>query len=199
MNFVFLTRCYKYTSNLEIIKNNLKGIFQGSKHTYEHIITVDLSHGYPKEEFLALQDSVTQVILIDSKEKQDTQLTMGMDTALSLANVKLDSYVYVLDDDNLLHPNFLKVCDYIKDFDAVVFKIEGRTNLGNPSIMSIYPVGHIDWANYITKYEVMKKLKIYDPVGTRCEDGLFFNKLKMNGYKITFIDEILAFYNKLPR
>ena len=197
MNFIFLTRCYS-PKNIGTIKENIKSTFNGTMHTYKHLIVVDLTHESSRNQYLEFTDNNTILYFIKNKAKIDTQNTFGMDASLALINGYY--YVYVLDDDNILHPDFLNVCSEINDEDAVVFKIEGKENLGNPSIFNYNtPVGHIDWSNFIFKLNVAKRLKIGDDKGTRCEDGLFFKKLIDNKCSIKFIDNIYAYYNKLPR
>lgn len=198
MRFIFLTRCFS-PANLDRIRQNIREVFAGSEHTYTHLILADLTHGAWRDDFAGFCDAQTVLEFVDMKQPHDTQCTAGMDAALSLVG-RGDEYVYVLDDDNLLHPDFLDVCEACGDADALVFKIAGRPELGNPSVMDQYPVGHIDWANFITRLDVMRELKIYYTDGPRrCEDGVFFDKMKQNHCEIRFFDRELAYYNKLPR
>lgn len=198
MRFLFLTRCF-VTKNIPHIKDSIRGVFAGSPHSYIHVVLVDLTHGGKREEFERFADDVTVVHFVESKLPFDTQCTEGMDAALRKFGED-DDYVYVLDDDNELHKDFLSVCDECAGEDAIVFKIAGRPELGNSSILGKYPVGHIDWANFITKLRVMRWLKIFYVDGPRrCEDGVFFHKMMTNQTKIRFVSKELAFYNKLPR
>ena len=198
MHFIFLTRCYRPT-NIATIKKNIEDTFKGSEHSYLHVILVDLTHGENQETFTPFVDNNTLIGLVSSKAPNDTQMTIGMDDILNMINSNT-SYVYILDDDNLLHKDFLSICEDCDDEDAVVFKIVGRPELGNPSIMNMHPVCHIDWANYITKLGTMKKLKIYHGgTSSLCEDGLFFLKLMQNKCKIKFVNKEIAFYNRLPK
>jgi len=53
----------------------------------------------------------------------------------------------------------------------------------------------------VTKGETMKRVGLKDCLNPpRCEDGIFFSKLLACGhYHIKWVDEVLAYYNKMPR
>lgn len=197
-NFLILTRCYK-PDNLEAVKKSIQEVFVDSQHGYRHLILADLTHGTDREAFERFADDKTGIFYVESKNDNDSQITEGMDNALATVKpVSENEYVYVLDDDNILHPAFLHVAEYCKGEDAVVFKIEGRPDLGNKDILSMYPVGHIDWANYVTKLTTMQRIKVYHLDGPRrCEDGVFFDHMKRENCTFAFADRVMAYYNKL--
>lgn len=202
MNFFFLTRCYQ-PGNIQRIKDNLAEVFAGSGHGYRQCIVADLTHGATGADFCPFIDDNTEASFTFKKPEKDTQNTYGMNYAI-LHIAREDEYIYVLDDDNLLHPRFPEVAEKAENsdfFDAVVFKIEGRPELGNLIMQVENAVGRIDWANFITKGETMKRVGLKDCLyPPRCEDGIFFSKLLACGhYHIKWVDEVLAYYNKLPR
>lgn len=199
MNFIFVTRCYKPT-NLQYVKKSIADVFYGTEHTYEHIIIVDMSYGTPYQIFKQYNDEHTTVFYAPTKYDNDEWMSDWVDKIIQHVGSPQD-YVFILDDDNRLHPNFLGVVDECDGSDVIVFKIEGRPNLGNKELMyASSPVGYIDWANFITKVAAMREFHIYHGGKSGvCEDSLFFLKMKTHGCSFKFVDSVFAFYNALPR
>lgn len=196
MHFTFLTRCYTPV-NLNAIKQNIKDVFKDTEHTYTHLILVDLTHDDQRgQSFDGYEDDVTLVKFVENKPEGDTQNVKGMDNAL--AELPDDGYIYILDDDNLLHKDFPQVAQYCNGEDAVIFRVDHMLTWGDPQLLKGNPVGRIDWANYVTKLKTMKDLKVY-PGGHRCEDGMFFHRMMQHNCTFKFIDKVFAYYNKLPR
>lgn len=199
MHFIIITRCYKPT-NLEKVKESIKVAFFGSQHTYTHLLIVDLTHGGKRKDFTRFADDTTVMYFVAKKQANDQHLDVAMDLILTEFDQD-DAYVFFVDDDNIMHPDFLQICQHCAGEDALVFKIEGRPNFGNPDALHGQAVGHIDWANFIVKLGMMKRVKIYHG-GNRsnCEDSIFFNKMEAQpDCKIKFVDKVLAYYNKLPK
>lgn len=198
MNFLFITRCYK-TTNLGAVNKSIRDVFTDTEHTYVHMLIVDLTRGGSRDDFLKFDNDHTELHFVTSKQSNDAWMDIPLDFLLR-RRTDDDSFVYMLDDDNLLHKNFLEVAEHCENTDAVVFKTFGYPDRGRPELMTGEVIGKIDWSNFITRLGIMKMLTVYHGGESGvCEDGIFFLKMRAVGCRIKFVDKILAYYNKLPK
>jgi hypothetical protein len=201
MNFVFLTRCFKPT-NLEAIKSRLKEVFHHTSHTYRHFIVVDMTRAESLEPFADFCDPNTTVVFSNEKPQADEYNTKAIDEVLAAYYTPRETFVYILDDDNTISKDFLRVCDYCEHnagADALVFQIASRPELGQEFIRPGEAIGKIDWANFLTRLDVMKRLKIFTGTDSQTADGQFFNRMLEKGLCILYTNEELCFYNALPK
>ena len=212
MHCIFITRCYKAT-NIQTIKDNLKEVFKGSKYTYEHRLIVDATRlNNWLEEFGKYHlDCFLPSTIYHEKRPKDEYNTFGIDEFISGAwdswfiQKKMEKggvYVYILDDDNQITPDFLAALDACEDGDpdAVVFKVYRHPQWGDISILDHDAIGKIDWANMLIRLDVMKRLKVYTlGADSQKSDGLFFEKMKREGCAIKFLNQICGRYNALPK
>ena len=202
MNIVFITRCFKPT-NLETIKSRLKEVFAGTtRHTYRHFIVVDMTRAESPAPFADFCDPNTTVVFSNEKPPADEYNTKAIDEVLAAYYTPRETFVYILDDDNTISKDFLRVCDYCEHnagADALVFQIASRPELGQKFIRPGEAIGKIDWANFLTRLDVMKWLKIFTGTDSQTADGQFFNRMLEKGLCILYTNEELCFYNALPK
>ena len=201
MNIVFITRCFKPT-NLEAIKARLKEVFSGTAHTYRHFIVVDMTRAESTAPFADFCDPNTTVVFSNEKPQADEYNTKAIDEVLATYYTPHETFVYILDDDNTISEDFLRVCDFCEHnagADALVFQIGSRPELGQRFIKPGEAIGKIDWANFVTRLEVMKRLKIFTGTDSQTADGQFFNRMLERDAAILYVDEPLCFYNALPK
>ena len=193
MHIVFITRCYKPT-NIQIIKNNLKEVFSSSsEHTYQQYLVVDMTHGEKQEDFNAFKDNVTSVWF--TYQKVDRYNYDGVDKVVSTIN-KENTFIYVLDDDNLIKDNFLHIFDNYNNEDMIVFPDDDPVcyHYGDEICE-----GGLDLCNYITKLETMKQLKFYDGRESASSDGRFAVKVLKSQKKMLYLKDAFVIYGTLPK
>jgi hypothetical protein len=115
--------------------------------------------------------------------------------ALSKINLSDEDWVYILDDDNIIHPDWYStVLEYVQlDFNMLgwgqLWK-NGQTRLNPPD----HPdVGNIDTACYMVKGSVMKNLKFKDDY---VADGILAKEAYQFG-KYLKIQKYISYYNYL--
>lgn len=111
-----------------------------------------------------------------------------------------NEWVYVLDDDNIIHPDFFSsVREVIKNTDAegIIFsQVYGKESLIREALPENVKVCHIDMAQFLLKKSLIKQNRL---VNYRYEaDGIFIEKLfNENKEKFCFQSKVLCYYNFL--
>jgi len=121
-----------------------------------------------------------------SGEKGYPQKNYGLDL------IKKD-WVWVLDDDNILHPDLIETIESVREnFQGILF----RQMINSKDIRMIDPRQcHIDQAQFVLKKEFIAD-KRYDEKVT--SDGKFIEELyKDYPEKFTKIEKVCCYYNKL--
>lgn len=201
MNIVFITRCFKPT-NLEAIKSRLKEVFHHTSHTYRHFILVDMTRAESPAPFADFCDPNTTVVFSNEKPPADEYNTKAIDEVLATFNPPnpWDYWVYVLDDDNAINENFLILCEREPKFcEAVIFKVADHPDWGNHINFWENAVGKVDWANFVTRMDIMQRVKVFDGTHSQTADGEFINKLNNMNATILYMGEEIATYNALPK
>ena len=111
-------------------------------------------------------------------------------------------FVYILDDDNIIHENFLNILEkYIQNqFDVLTININDWC--GNINNLPVLCDKRIDTANMIFSYNYLK-----NNGGFVCslkgspyiQDCLTFSRAIQNNDRIVYSQEIGAYYNYLRR
>ena len=202
MKIEIITRCTR-TENLLQIKDSIFN--QKSKWDINWNIIFDIS----------AIDYIDCKILLDLKSPQIiTHFLKGEpnDFGHGLINKILDSidnnsWVYILDDDNLLHEDFLeKTYDLINEYypnDGLIFsQYVGGIDFSKLEIRKAHPdnvkVGKIDFAQFLLKKSLIGDKRLLNK--TYVADGIFISELfDENKNKILFSEDILCYYNRFQQ
>ena len=197
---IIITRTFNST-NLPIIKENLKSVLLEHNVDYVHYLAVDLTRGATKEQFLQFEDERTKCYFIQKKKEKDTYCSWNIDQLIS--HVKEEGYVYMLDDDNLLAENFYQLNKFdCKETPVLVFNVHFKrpinlyTGVINP-IARGQAVGRIDVSNYLVDIQLYRKLKYGTDLNSQQSDGIFFNKLLQSGVAVKYLNQFYGNYNAL--
>ena len=137
---------------------------------------------------------------IKKLSNRDVHFTNAIDQAIKTQQANSCDYLFVLDDDNLVHPNFGNVVSKINQEDLVVIRIQNvdKTNrVYQPKQLKVGRCqGYIDWANCIIKIKFLNKIGgIY--CDTRMQDGQCVQNIVKNNGVILYTGQFAGYYNKL--
>lgn len=196
MKTVFITRCYKPT-NLQRIKQNLKSVFANQdKHSYVQYLLVDMSYGEKQQNFKCFEDEHT--IIHFTYNKKDYYNNAGIDEVIQSIEDDQNTFVFVLDDDNLIDNNFLTVYDNYQGEDILFVNCQ-RFKITPPVVVGKV-VGKVDTSNYIVKLKVRKQTPIYvEGEKSYPADGRFFQNLLKKQYTIKYLCYKVTTYAAMNR
>lgn len=124
---------------------------------------------------------------------------------LALDNTDNDSWVYFLDDDNLIHPKLVEFVNSgklsywteLNNPPRVKGLIFGQTGEGLTRMPNVnwIKVCHVDQAQYFLHYSLIGKLRFLQVYEA---DGHFIERIfNEHGKSIVIMNEIMCYYNKL--
>ena len=104
-------------------------------------------------------------------------------------------FVYFLDDDNILHPDFRQFINQINYYEGFIFAQELPDNsIRIPSKYNI-KVCHVDQAQYLLHMSLIGEKRYIQQYEA---DGIFIEQIyKEYADKILITNEVLCYYNKL--
>ena len=196
MNIIFITRCYKPT-NIQKIKDNLRQVFQKqTEHSYIQYLLVDMSYNQPEESFKCFEDEHTKVVF--TYNKKDYYNQFGIDELVRSIPADQNSWVYILDDDNLITENFPTVFNSTQDAEVLIVKRVGWP-LQTPLVVGRI-IGKVDLCNYIVKLKVKQANNFYEQGKSSYEaDGRFLQNLVIKQYKLKYYADPVVKYSALKR
>lgn len=191
-----ITRCTRTTNIRQVFESIQKNKQDFSVRWY---VLFDLSN----------MSDISSDILIFLKDKSQIRFyeSEPNDYGHDMLNKTFDEidtgFVYILDDDNIIHPNFFKLLkdwtDFNSDKDGLIFsqKIGGIDFTGldiREAKEENVQVSKIDMAQFCLKREFISNHRF--PKGQYVGDGLFIEKLyQENKDRFLIVDDIGCYYN----
>lgn len=196
MNIIFITRCYKPT-NIQRIKDNLLEVFSNQdKISYIQYLLVDLSYNEPQQNFKCFEDEHTKVHF--TYQKKDYYNTFGIDQIVQAVSSDQNSWVYILDDDNLITKNFLSIFDNYQGEEVLLADNNAYRYVYPPEIGKV--IGKIDMSNYVVKLNIFKDNHIYIEGNKSYQsDGAYFELLLKKQYKVKCTKQYIVTKSALSR
>jgi glycosyltransferase involved in cell wall biosynthesis len=197
MKLHIITRCTR-PKNLEKIKKSIL-VITGYEIKWHIIFDTNLVKEI-QGELLSNLDKLD--INIQYNFMPSSKKSYGYDSVNKvISNINDDEWIYLLDDDNILHPNFNELIPEItNDINILVFNqyIGGKDFTGlefREAKVENTKVGGVDAAQYIIR---AKMIKSNNYKSDYCADGILMESLikdHLNEFK--FINKVYCFYNSL--
>jgi hypothetical protein len=112
-----------------------------------------------------------------------------------LSFVEEDNYIYFLDDDNIIHPNFWKIIEELKTDTIHTFN-QYRDKHGNILLGNRIEMNYIDTAMYIIHKNMIGDIKWQEDLYQA--DGKFISDVYSTGkYKHKYFNKYYCYYNYL--
>lgn len=196
---LFVTRFSRLSNSQNLVKI-YKSILQ-SKLDFSWFIYVDQKIQDKFQNVAELLDERVKFVFgVKKFSNRDVHFTYAINQAIKTSQASKCDYLFVLDDDNLVHPNFGKVVSRINQEDLVVIRIQNvdKTNhVYQPK--QLVPgrcQGYIDWANCIIKIRFLNSIGgIY--CNTSMSDGRCVEDIVKHKGVILYTGQFAAYYNKL--
>ena len=172
--------------------HNLFALYESIKFDKIHkwIIVYDTTVNRYSHSFL----SHKKIIEVDCKSSLNgivgnTQRNYG------LSFVEDDNYIYFLDDDNIIHPNFWKIMEELETDTIHTFN-QYRDKHGNILLGNRIEINYIDTAMYIIHKNMIGNIKWQEDLYSA--DGKFITDLYATGkYKHKYFNKYYCYYNYL--
>lgn len=203
-NVALLTRCTR-VQNLNQIKQNIENLFKDTQFNYSWIIGCN-SKFITSEQYQNINKQYTKsdgrnnvlckYIIPTDYYRYDGDIFNHL-----LSQVESD-YVYCLDDDNILHPQFLNTLrnNIENNFDICVIDI--KDYIGSRKNISQDCFGKVDTANLIYSYKYLNKSGGFIAAlknSAIVQDALTFSKCLQSKANILYTQKQAAYYNYLHK
>lgn len=137
------------------------------------------------------------------KNKKTDMTNYGALNNIFNTQIKEDTYIHIIDDDNIIYPNYLHEINNIinqnKNLEFILYhQAYADSNIRMYAKTKDIKQGHIDTAQVCFKYNLVQNTR-FKQIYTA--DGIFyqelFNKIKQDKTKWICLNKVLSYYNYL--
>ena len=194
----FITRLSRSNADIQAIYNSIRDNFD----SYYWLVyiergTIDI--------LSALQEIIDNdnAVFVNNKLVrdgiEDVHFSRAVDDAFNSVYAKDSKWVYVLDDDNIVHEKLSSVIEY--DADLILNRLIDKRGLhciDNPRNLTVnYCVGHVDWASALFSSEFFQKNIKHIVTKTPADDGITVRLYLEHNARVVYTNEIAGYYNYL--
>ena len=201
----FITRLSRKNVNIEAIYNSIKLNFND----YYWLIYVE-KNTIPIPLILKnIQKNDTNIIINNNlirDDKKDIYFSKALDDGFNSKYAKESEWIYVLDDDNIIHKNLPLIINRCKEYDLIINKLieekkeEKRINVTNPQNLSVdHCINIVDWANGVFSSKFFQNNVKHIITNGRTSDGSTVKAYIEHNAKIYYSNEIAGYYNYLKQ
>lgn len=139
---------------------------------------------------------------VKQKPENDAYLNFAVDYAVKTIS-EPDTWIYILDDDNALLPEFKQIGQYLNPacpFNVFNIKMKMISNGFDGTIQAPLTPGralfHIDTANFIFQRKVFDQISYVNEVKSEWRDGMFIEKALKLQIPFHYINKVFGQHNE---
>ena len=203
MKIVFLTRVSRL-ERLNYVVYQLRELLKDAKFDWQQYLIFDFTKvDENKIEWSSLNklDHV-KVFAVKQKPEKDAYLNFALDYTARTIEDK-DTWIYILDDDNTLLPQFKQIGQYLDSACPInVFNIKMKriSNGFDGTVQAPLTCGralfHIDAANFIVQRKVFDQIGHVNEVKSKWHDGVFIEKALKLQIPFHYINKVFGQHNE---
>lgn len=205
MKIVFLTRVSKL-ERLNYVVYHLRELLKDVQFDWQHYLIFDLTKVDENKidwENLNKLEHIKS-FAVKQKPEKDAYLNFALDYAARTIE-QPETWVYILDDDNTLLPEFKQIKEYLNPACPInVFNIKmkrisnGFDGTVQAPLIYGHALFHIDSANFIVQRKVFDQIghvnNVFD--GSKIHDGIFIEKALKLQIPFHYINKVFGQHNE---
>lgn len=203
MKIVFLTRVSRL-ERLNYVVYQLRELLKDAQFDWQHYLIFDLTKVDENKidwQNLNKLDHIKS-FAVKQKPENDVYIYSALDYAARTIEDK-DTWIYILDDDNALLPEFKQIGQYLDcDCPINVFNIKMKmiSNGFDGTIQAPLTCGHalfhIDVANFIVQRKVFDQISFKNSIKSEWADGVFIEKALKLQIPFHYINKVFGQHNE---